>query len=423
MSDKEKKEEKPAKKAAAPATLEANGDSIQLSAKAAGASNIGFGIGVVGLVGAMLLGGGFGSKDFQHAYLTAYMWALSISVGGVWWVTLQHLFGSRASIAMRRVGEIISKGVWLMAILSLPILIPALTGNDVLYPWANHEYMHSNHALHSKAGYFGAGFFGARMVAYFVGWIFLANFWLKKSLQQEEKPGDVAFYKKLQGRSAPAMIFFALAVTFCSIDLLMSLDPIWFSTIFGVYYLATCVLTFHSVLALTLMWLQKKGSLKKSVTVEHYHDVGKMMFAFTAFWTYVGFSQFMLIWYANIPEETHWYHMRMYGGWKNASIILCAVHFVIPFFGMMSRSMKRHTGRLKFWSFYVLAVCWIDMYWLIAPNMHKDGGFANIGGADLLAWVGMMGMVAGVIVLEAKKNTLIATGDPRLPRALAFENI
>jgi hypothetical protein len=350
------------------------------------------------------------------------MWALSISVGGIWWVTLQHLFGSRASVVMRRVGEIIGVSVWVMAILALPLLVPALVmHSNALFPWVNHEYMHSNHVLHAKAGYFGSAFVAARMVLYFVAWIFIANFWLKKSIEQESTSGDVGFYKRLQGNSAPAMIVFALVVTFCAMDFMMSLDPIWFSTIFGVYYFATCVLTFHSALVLTLMWLQKTGHIKKSVTAEHYHDLGKMMFAFTAFWTYICFSQFMLIWYANIPEETHWFLMRMEGTWQDASEILVLIHFVIPFFGMMSRSMKRHAGPLRFWAFYILAVCWFDMYWLIAPNLHKEGMVFTL--SDLAAWIGMMGMVAFGIIVGAKKVQLVATGDPRLKRALAFENI
>lgn len=424
MSDEEKKDKKAPAKAEAKklATLEANGDSIQLSSKAAGVAPIALGVGAVLLVGALALGGGFTGKQFQHSYLTAYTWALSISVGGVWWVTLQHLFGSRASVAYRRVGEVIAKGVWVMAILALPVLIPALfMHSDALYPWATHEGLHKFHVSEQKAGYFGTGFLGARMVFYFLVFIFLSNFWMKKSLAQDKTSGDVAFYKKLQGNAAPAMIVFALSVTFCAIDLLMTLDPLWFSTIFGVYYFATCVTTFHSVLALTLMWLQKNGALKKSVTKEHYHDVGKMMFAFVCFWSYVGFSQFMLIWYANIPEETHWFHMRLEGGWWSASMILAATHFIIPFFGMMSRTMKRNTSLLRFWCIYLLAVCWFDMYWLVAPNLHPEG--MAFGAADILAWLGMMGIVAGSIAMEAKKVTLIATGDPRLPRALAFENI
>lgn len=420
MSDENKKDEKP-KKSTAPATLSLNGDSIQLSEKAGGTFVVAAALGAAGLIGAMALGGGPFGKSFQHAYLTAYMWGLSIFVGGVWWVTLQHLFGSRASVAYRRIGELISQGVVVMAVLSLPVLIPVFGQNNVLYPWADHEYLHSNHALAAKAGYFDPGFFGARMVAYFVGWILLSRYWLSKSLAQDKTTGDVALTKKLQGQAAPAMIFFALAVTFCAIDLLMTLDPIWFSTIFGVYYFATCVETFHCVLALTLLWLQGTGHLKKSVTVEHYHDVGKMMFAFVCFWTYIGFSQFMLIWYANIPEETHWFTMRLEGGWTGATLVLMATHFVIPFFGMISRRAKRNLAVLRMWAIYLLVVCWFDMYWLVAPNLSQQGGMP--AAADVLAWVGVAGVVAATIIFNLKKTNLVALGDPRLKRALAFQNI
>jgi len=421
MSESKKKDEKSAPKAAPAATLKDNGDSIVLSDKAGGALNIGVGLAVVGLGAAAALGGGFLSPEFQHSYLAAYVWALSIFVGAVWWVTLQHLFGARASVVMRRVGELLAQGVGIMAVLSLPVVVPIFLGNDALYPWADHEYLNSSHILHSKAGYFANGFVAGRMVVYFLGWFLLAKYWLGKSLEQDKTTGDVAFYKKLQGRSAPAMIFFALTVTFCAMDLLMTLDPIWFSTIFGVYYFATCVQTFHCVLALTLMWLQSTGHIKKSVTPEHYHDVGKMMFAFVCFWTYIAFSQFMLIWYANIPEETHWFHMRLVGGWKESTLFLAATHFVIPFFGMMSRSMKRNLGLLRFWAFYLLIVSWFDMYWLVAPNLYKEGGTPGL--VDVLAFVGMAGAVIATVVFNLKKKALVAQGDPRLQRALTFQNI
>ncbi len=419
--DDKKKDEKPAKKKSSLSTLPENGDVIELTPEAVGLGQKALGLGVLGLAVALLLGGGLMGPQFQHSYLTAYMWALSISVGGVWWVTLQHLFGSRASVVMRRTGEIIAQGVMVMGLLALPLLIPVLAHNPALYPWVTHEGMHKFHIHGSKATYFSSTFFVGRVVLYFVIFALLSRFWIGKSIAQEKTKGDVAFYKKLQGNSAPAMIVFTLTVTFCAIDFLMTLDPLWFSTIFGVYYFATCVETFHCVLALTLMWLQSKGMLEKSVTREHYHDVGKMMFAFVSFWTYIAFSQFMLIWYANIPEETHWFKMRLEGSWFEATLWLGATHFVFPFFGMMSRSMKRHKGRLRFWAIYLLVVCWFDMYWLVAPNLHKEG--MSINATDIAAWVGMAGMVVFSIVFFARRSKLVAIGDPRLARSLAFENI
>jgi len=398
-----------------------NGDSIRLGKEADGLRTGALGVGVVALLLAVLTGGGLLGKQFQHSYLTAYMWGLSIAVGAVWWVTIQHLFAARWSVVVRRVGELLAQLVLVMMVLALPLLAPIFMGNDVLYPWANHHYFEHHAYMASKAPWFSPGFFAARMVFYFGFWALLATYFLAQSRRQDSTSGDVALTKKLQSVSAPGMIVFALTLTFCAMDFLMTLDPVWFSTIFGVYYFATCVLTFHSTLALALMWLQSRGHLKTSVTAEHYHDIGKLMFAFICFWTYIGFSQYMLIWYANIPEETHWFLDRFQGSWLNATRTLAVLHFFIPFFGMMSRWMKRDTGRLRFWALYILAVCWFDMYWLVAPNLHKQG--LAFTAPDFLAWAGVAGILIGFALLRARDVNLVPTGDPRLSRSLAFENI
>jgi hypothetical protein len=179
-------------------------------------------------------------------------------------------------------------------------------GHDTLYIWADHAKVEADHILHHKAAYLNPGFFLVRFVAYFAFWTLLGRYFLKQSLAQD-KSGAADIGERMQKVAGPGMIFFGLSLTFCVIDLVMSLDPYWFSTMFGVYYFATCVLAIHAALVLTALWLQNNGQLKKSFTVEHLHDLGKMMFAFTVFWAYIGFSQFMLIWYANIPEETAWF--------------------------------------------------------------------------------------------------------------------
>lgn len=395
-------------------------DSIRLGKEADPLLKLSLGIGVVGLVLSLVLGGGLTGKQFQHSYLTAYMWGMSIAAGGLFWVTLQHIMNARWSIVVRRLGEIISQGVVVMALLTLPLLIPLFTGSDALYSWANTEFMEADHALHSKMPYLNVTFFSIRVVGYFAFWILFSRYLLKQSIRQEDKK-DAGLEKRLQARSAPGMIAFALTVTFFSFDLLMSLDPIWFSTIFGVYYFSTCVLTFMASLGLFSMWLQKKGHLTTAVTREHYHDIGKMLFAFTAFWTYTAFSQFMLIWYANIPEETHWFHDRLQGSWFNATLILITIHFVIPFFGLMSRQIKRNKKTLAFWSVWILGVCWFDLHWLIAPNLHKGGLSLHL--ADFTAWIGVAGILLAFVLFRAKSVNLIALGDSRLKRSLAFENL
>jgi hypothetical protein len=234
-----------------------------------------------------------------------------------------------------------------------------------------------------------------------------------------------AIMGKMRAVAGPAMIGFGLTMTFCAIDLLMSLDPMWFSTIFGVYYLASCIQGNNAFVALTAMWLQKRGVLKKSVTTEHFHDLGKMVFAFTVFWAYVGFSQFMLIWYANIPEETGWFKERFAGGWGEGWGLLSAVllfgHFVIPFFGLLSRHIKRRRPTLAFWCIWQLVMIYLDMYWLVLPTGgYHAPPFALV---DLCCAVGIASVFIAGIAFRAKSLNLMPTNDPRLDKSLAFTNI
>ncbi|HMR80791.1 MAG TPA: hypothetical protein PKD61_37030, partial [Polyangiaceae bacterium] len=244
----------------------------------------------------------------------------------------------------------------------------------------------------------------------------------KTSLAQDQSKEPQALNGKMQAVSAPGMIFLALTLTFAAIDFLMTLEPAWFSTIFGVYYFAGAVVSFHSMFALILMWLQKQGALKKSVTTEHYHDLGKMMFAFTVFWAYIGFSQFMLIWYANIPEETFWYKLRFAGDWKVLSAVLLVGNFVLPFFGLLSRHIKRNRKTLGFWAVWILVVHYLDMYWLVKPVLHEDKLPTGDILLDVTAVVGMLGLFFAAAAMAAKKVRLVPVKDPRLPKSLAFEN-
>ncbi len=391
---------------------------IRVEAEAGSLFKVAGTVGIVGLAFSLVLGYG-DWKQFSHSYLVSFMWALSIGVGALWWITLQHLVDAKWSVAVRRVAELLGSNMTLLALLAMPIVLPLLLGNSSLYPWADHHKVEHDHLLHHKAPYLNIGFFAARFIFYFAFWAFLGNFFKVHSLRQDVSgKGE---HRKMAKISPAAMILIALTVTFCSIDFVMSLDPTWFSTIFGVYYFATCVLTFHSMLALALMWLQGKGRLVGMVTVEHYHDIGKMMFAFIVFWAYIGFSQFLLIWYANIPEETAWYRVRLEGGWGAVSAVLLFAHFVIPFVGLISRQIKRNKKTLAFWAVWLLAVCWIDMFWLIMPQ-HSPGR-VPFHVLDVTCFVAVAGLFIAGAAYQARKVNLIPTKDPRLQQSLAFENL
>ena len=257
------------------------------------------------------------------------------------------------------------------------------------------------------------------MFVYFGFWTLLSRYYLKNSVRLDET-GSATIIPKLRASAGPAMIGFALTVTFCAIDLIMSVDAHWFSTIFGVYFFASCVLCVHATVSLSAMWLQGKGRLVKSVTAEHYHDIGKMLFAFTIFWAYVAFAQFMLIWYANIPEETVWFKERFAHGWGTVSWFLLFGHFVFPFFGMLSRHVKRNKKGLAFFAFWTLAMVYLDMFWLILPNIEHEPTFKLF---DLLLVIGLLSALVAGVARRAAKLNLLPTRDPRLGRSLAFENI
>ena len=393
-------------------------DRITLDADG-GALFRGFAIaGVAGLGGAALLGMSDTAK-LQRAYLVAFMYVLSVALGALWFVAIQHLTNAKWSVAVRRVAEILASNMLLVAALSLGVVVPMLAGSSDLYVWLDHTRVEQDHVLHHKAAYLNIQFFMARWVLYFGFWIWLGRRFFKLSVQQD-KEGGAQISSVLQRISAPSMIVFALTLTFCAFDLIMSLDALWYSTMFGVYYFAGCVLAGYSTLGLALMWVQSKGRLSQSVNQEHYHDIGKMMFAFIIFWAYVGFSQFMLIWYADIPEETHWFHWRFEGDWKIVSALLLGTHFVVPFFGLMSRHVKRNKRSLAFWAVWILVVHYLDLFWLVYPNGSGDVPF---GAVDILCWIGVLGIFGAGAVWRAQKVNLIPTGDPRLADSLAFENV
>jgi hypothetical protein len=378
-------------------------------------------VGVIFLALSLLIGlTGGRYQQFAHSYLVSFMWVLSIALGALFWVTLQHLMSARWSVAIRRIGELLAANMTLLAILALPIVVPLLFGSSALFPWADAQRVHDDHLLHHKSPYLNVTFFAVRFLVYFGTWALLSRLFLVRSVRQDVGGGD-ELTRGLKRVSGPAMIAFGVTLTFAAFDFLMSLDPAWFSTIFGVYYFAGCVVAVHATLALSLMWLQRNGHLKNSVTVEHFHDIGKMLFAFTVFWAYIAFSQFMLIWYANIPEETHFFHVRYHGGWVLVSWLLIIGHFAFPFLGLMSRYAKRNKRLLGFFAVWLLVMHWVDLYWLVMPNLSPSGPPLHL--LDVTSFIALASLLLAGVVYQARKVNLLPIKDPRLKVSLAFENV
>ncbi len=284
-----------------------------------------------------------------------------------------------------------------------------------------HEKIHHG-LMEKKAGYLNKGFFLGRALFYFLVWAFFATRFFGYSTKQDTTK-DPKLTLAAQRFSAPGTFLFGITLTFAAFDWIMSLEPAWFSTIFGVYYFATGVVSSLAVLILVTMALRDAGPLKGAVTVEHYHDLGKLMFGFNVFWAYIGFSQFMLIWYAALPEETTWYHHRWdYAPWATVSLAIVLGHFVLPFLWLISRNFKRDLWRLKVGAAVLLAMHVVDIYWFVMPNFlqGKDGFSFHI--LDLTCLMAVAGIYGAFVFFQMTKFSLVPVGDPRLERSLGFQN-
>ena len=283
------------------------------------------------------------------------------------------------------------------------------------------ERVEHEEVMKAKSWYLTWPFFAGRLVAYFVIWSFIGWLLLKWSTDQD-KTKDLAITVKLNRFSAPGIMLLVLSLTFAAFDWIMSLDPTWYSTIFGVTFFAGCMVCVFATLILTFLAFRESGVLVREVTIEHYHDLGKLLFGFMCFWAYVCFSQFMLIWYAAIPEELTFYHHRWdVGPWKNISLALVVLHFMFPFVFIMSRNIKRNVSLLRIGAILLLTMHVIDMYWLVMPNVPHQASFAP-NWIDLFCLFGPVGIFLAVAFRKLNEQPLLPIGDPRLERSLHFVN-
>ncbi|MEZ5966570.1 MAG: hypothetical protein R3F56_22225 [Planctomycetota bacterium] len=361
---------------------------------------------------------------FLHGYLVAYMWGLGIVLGGLIFVLLQHLARAGWSVVVRRIAEHVATVVPLMALLFVPI---ALGLHQLYHHWVDMDAHPEDLVLQGKKAYLNQGFWYLRAGIYFVIWIGVAAYFKRASLAQDQS-GDPRITLRLARIAAPATLLFALSITFAAFDWIMSLDPHWFSTIFGVCYFAGGFMAFMATLALLCMYLGRQGYLKEAVTTEHYHDMGKLLFAFMVFWTYVNFSQYMLIWYANLPEETAFYAHRKEGNWQWVGAALVFGHFLAPFAFLMSRHIKRNRLTLAVAAVFMLVMHWVDMAFLILPNWHPTGEGHHEPGLhlhvlDVTSVLGVAAVILGATLVGLRKTPLVPERDPRLAESLHFNNI
>jgi hypothetical protein len=348
--------------------------------------------------------------QFFQSYLNAFTFWVTLGLGGLFATVVHHLVRATWSVVMRRMYEAMMMTLPILAIFFLPI---AIGGMD-LYHWSND----AGELLDKKRAWLNPEFFYIRAGVYFAIWFVLGRLLYRASLQQDED-GSEALNIRMRRISAPGLILFALTTTFAAFDWLMSLNYHWFSTIFGIYVFAGAYLSCTAFTVLVTMYLRKHKVMTEQITEEHYHDMGKWMFAFVVFWSYIAFSQFFLIWYANLPEETIFFKARS-GEWLPVSIALGVVHFVIPFFFLLSSLPKRKPIMLVIAGAWILAVHWFDHFWLIAPNFQV-GGF-HFHWLDVTCWLGIGGIFFWYFWRKYTSNALVPLSDPRLDASVKFAN-
>ena len=380
---------------------------------------------IVGVVA--LLAGAVGAvmnlDQFFRSWLVGFLFCLSLSLGSLALLMLQHLSGGQWGMVGRRIFEAGSRLLPVVAILAVPVII----GIPRLFAWAQ-PGAEANHIIHQKQLYLNTPFFIARVVIYFVFWT--GVMWMLNKWSAEQDSGQAVTKNdsiRFRTVSAPGLLFLVITVTFASVDWVMSLEPEWFSTIFGLLTIAGYGLT---ALAFTIVVLaavdgdKLEGSL---LTPRHFHDLGKLLLAFVMLWAYLSFSQFLIIWSGNLPEEIPWYIARIRGSWGFVAILLVLGHFFLPFFMLLSAGLKKKSGTLAKVAIWVLVMRLVDLIWYVAPSFRHVSAEAGSHAVPHLHWmdvaipVGLAALWVFLFVRQLRSRSLFAVNDPYLKEAFAHE--
>ena len=358
----------------------------------------------------------FNRAQFFASYLTAFSYCISILLASMFFVMVQHLTGSAWSVTVRRLME----GIMITMPVAAVLFVPIAFGLHSLYEWTHLDVVANDPVLSGKASYLNERFFLIRAAIFFGIWILWSWKLYSHSTRQDTSADPIEHMHGASRWSAPGLLVVVLSGTLASFDWIMSLDPHWYSTIFGLYVFSGGGQAFFAVLILVAIGFRRSGILRRQITTEHYHDLGKWLFALTVFWAYIGFSQYMLIWYANLPEETIYFKHRLEGSWAGWSLLLLLGRFIFPFLVLLPRASKRNLSILGPMAGWILFCHFVDHYWMIGPIFHKEG--------IAIHWLDFAAMLAVISTLGAgfwwrfKRHSMIPARDPRLDQGLEFHN-
>jgi hypothetical protein len=372
-------------------------------------------VGAAAAVVSILSGFAFaGAEQFFRSYLTAFMLWLGIALGSLTILMLHHLTGGAWGMVIRRHLEAATRTLPFLTIAFLPIL----GAMPVLYIWARPDVVAGDPVLQAKQPYLNVPFFVVRAAMYFAIWNALAyvlNRWSRE--QDEGGPRPVGSERKFRQLSAPGLMAYGLTITFASVDWVMSLDPHWFSTIFGVLFMGGQGLAGLAFAIVALAITSRHQPLSEVVEPSHFHDLGKLLFAFVMLWAYFGFSQFLIIWSGNLPEEIPWYIERLHGGWGAIALLVAMGHFVVPFLFLLSREVKRNRRTVAAVAFALIVMRLIDLVWMISPRPGHHG--FPVHWLDVTLPVALGGFWIALFARELTKRRLLPVNDPYFEEVFA----
>ena len=365
---------------------------------------------IVGVVaGAILIVGAiFNHTQFHRSYLLAFVFWMGFPLGSLVLLMLQHLTGGGWGLVIRRPLEAATRTLPLMLLLFIPIAV----GVGVVYPWTHEpEITH----LGDKTKYLNIPFFIARSAICFAIWFLLAYF-LNRWSREQDRTADRQLAKKMRILSGPGMVLFVLTVTIVAVDWVMSLEPEWMSTMFGLLFVAAWGVTGLAFAIASLALLARNEPLNHIVAKRHFHDLGKLLLALVMLWTYFAFSQYLIIWSGNLPEEIHYYLPRTHGAWGVIVVTISILHFAAPFLFLLSRNVKRDAGKLMIIAVLILVMRFVDFFWMITPSFTHE--HFVVSWMDIVAPIAIGGLWLATYAWQLGTRPLVALNDPQYESVL-----
>jgi hypothetical protein len=375
-----------------------------------------------GLQGRLLIAGAVGAvvsivgwliepTQFFQSYLMAYMLCLGVTLGCLALGMIHQLSGGAWGVLIRRPIGAAARVIPVMTVLFLPIVL----GMSHLYSWTNADLVAHDEALRHKHLYLNVPFFLVRAAFYFLVWNGLSYFLNTWSLEQDKNP-DPTLALRMQRLSAFGLLAYGLTITFASFDWMMSLEPHWFSTIYGMLVIGGQGLSALAFLIIVMVWLSRRAPIDAIVVPQHFHDLGNLTLTFVMLWAYFSFSQYLLIWSGNLPVEIAWYLHRLQTGWRFVGVTLVIFHFAVPFLVLLSRTVKREGALLVNVAVGLLIVRLIDLFWLIAPEFHQHG--VSVSWLDVVLPLTLGSLWLGCFVWQLRGRAILPVHDPQFEETL-----